>query len=203
MAPRIDVSRPVKSWATVAAADVSYNRFSNVICAAVVVWRPRDREVVEVKTSRVQTSFQYRTGLLSFREAPALLEAFRKLRNTPDVIMLDGQGLAHPRRFGLACHVGLWLGRPTFGIAKSRLVGTAGRLGERAGSRAILKYQGEEVGLVIRTKANCDPLFVSPGHRIDLGSAVAVTMGCLCGRRLPEPARLAHEAANDERRRIA
>src|SRR5262249_53393619 len=124
LADRIDTRSPLTRCELVAGADISYNRFSPTIYAAVVVVRVADGAVVESATTVGQSAFPYVPGLLSFREAPSVLEAFAKLKTRPDALMLDGQGFAHPRRFGLACHVGLWLDLPCLGCAKSRLIGT-------------------------------------------------------------------------------
>ena len=134
-------------------------------------------------------------GLLSFREAPGLREAFRKLSEPFDLLLVDGQGVAHPRRFGLACHLGLLLDVPAIGCAKSRLVGTHAMPGKAAGSRADLSDDGGVIGGVLRTRAAVKPLFVSPGHRIGQEEAEAWVLRCCRGLRLPEPTRLADKAA--------
>jgi len=139
-------------------------------------------------------------GLLSFREAPALLEAFAMLETEPHAVLIDGQGLAHPRRFGVACHLGVWLNRPCVGCAKSRLIGTHRAPALAAGSRRALRDGGEVIGTVLRTRTGVQPLFVSVGHRIDLGSAVALVLRCCRGYRLPEPTRQAHLFVNALRR---
>src|SRR5262249_57174949 len=141
------------------------------ICGGGVVVRVGEGGVVERATTVGQSAFPYVPGLLSFREAPSVLEAFAKLKTRPDALMLDGQGLAHPRRFGLACHVGLWLDRPCLGVAKSRFRGLFGKLGEGAGSTTDLVEQGTVVGRVVRTRIRVKPVFVSAGHKIDLESA--------------------------------
>jgi deoxyribonuclease V len=143
-----------------------------------------------------EVSFPYVPGLLSFREVPALLDALGQLRQTPDVVMLDGQGVAHPRRFGLACHLGLWLNLPCVGCAKSWLVGDYGEPGPNAGDANPLTLCGEEVGAVVRSATGAKPVFVSPGHKIDVASAVAVVRATLSGYRHPAPTRAAHVAAN-------
>jgi deoxyribonuclease V len=152
--------------------------------------------VVETRTVTRETNFPYVPGLLSFREIPALLAAFAELRSAPDAVMLDGQGIAHPRRFGLACHLGLWIDLPCLGCAKSWLVGDYEEPGPAAGDAAGLSVSGEEVGAVVRSAAGAKPVFVSPGHRIDIASAVAVTRATLSGYRHPTPTREAHLAAN-------
>ena len=184
-----------------AGADVSHNRFSDTLYAGVVVLDTRDWSVVEERGAVLEVEFPYRPGLLSFREAPALLAAFAKVQSEPDVVMIDGHGTAHPRRLGLAAHVGLWLDRPCIGCAKSRLTGRAGDLGREAGSTAPLTDRGGEViGMVVRTKTGVSPVFVSPGNRIDLASAVRVVLASARGYRIPEPTRRAHLYVNDLRR---
>ena len=170
------------------------------VYAAVVVLRTSDWTIIETQGAVRASPFPYIPGLLSFREAPALLEAFAKLRTVPDAVVLDGQGLAHPRRLGLACHVGLWLDLPCVGCAKSLLTGKYKEPGKRAGSLAPLVDRGEVVGNVVRTKDNVKPLFVSAGHKIDLPSAVRLVLEGCRGYRLPEPTRQAHLHVNALRR---
>lgn len=201
LADRVDCSTPLTSFKTIAGADISYNRYSPVLYVCVVVLKLPELTIVEEKTATVRAAFPYRTGLLSFREGPALIEVFRKLRRRPDVVMIDGQGRAHPRRLGIASHMGLWLDVPCVGCAKSRLVGTYDEPAREAGSVSALLCGNERVGSMVRTKNNVKPLFVSVGHRIDLSSAervVRVTTRC---HRIPEPTRLAHERVNAYRRR--
>jgi deoxyribonuclease V len=200
LAGQVDARTPVTGCELVAGADASYNRFSNVYYAGVVVVRIDDGSIVE-KQEVIQTvSFPYIPGMLSFREAPALLAAFAKVKSEPDVVMLDGQGYAHPRRFGLACHVGLWLDRPCLGCAKSRLTGTCEEPDELAGSVSPLLDKGEVIGSVVRTKTRIRPVFVSVGHKIDLPSAVRVVLRNVHGYRIPEATRQAHLHVNAIRR---
>ncbi len=201
LAPKVDVRTPLTKWDLVAGADISYNRYSSRHYAAVVVLRLADWTVVEVQEAVGEVSFPYVPGLLSFREAPVLLKAFAKVETQPDVVMFDGQGLAHQRRLGLACHVGLFLDVPTFGCAKSRLVGKFKEPGKAPGSIAPLVDREEVVGSVVRTKFNVQPVYVSAGNRIDLPSAVRVTLASCHGYRIPEPTRLAHQYVNELRRR--
>jgi deoxyribonuclease V len=196
LAARVDVSRPLGRLRIVAGCDVSYNKRSPVMYAAVVVVRVPGFEVVEQVVAKVEVSFPYVPGLLSFREIPPLLAAFATLKSKPDVVMLDGQGIAHPRRIGLASHLGLWLNRPTVGCAKSRLVGRFEEPGAETGDTAPLTDRGEQVGIVFRTRGLAKPVFVSPGHRIDFAGAVEVVKRTLSGYRMPVPTRLAHLAAN-------
>ncbi|HMB29928.1 MAG TPA: endonuclease V, partial [Blastocatellia bacterium] len=143
------LTRPVRA---IAGADISYNKFSEIVYAGIVVLSLPDLRIVETAGVRSVAKFPYVPGLLSFREAPSLLEAWEKLKTKPDVLMLDGQGIAHPRRFGIACHVGVLLDLPTIGCAKSILVGKYGELGLEAGNRSPLVDRGEQVGVALRTK---------------------------------------------------
>jgi deoxyribonuclease V len=179
----------------VAGVDISVNRFAGTGVGAVVVMNYPEMEVIEVSTVRQKVEFPYVPGLLTFREAPLILAACEKLTVTPDVIIVDGQGIAHPRRIGLASHLGMCLGLPAIGCAKSRLIGEYEEPGNEAASRAELVDDGEVIGAVLRTRANVKPLYVSIGHMIDLSSAVRIVLGCCRGYRLPEPTRLAHMAA--------
>ncbi len=199
LAQQIDVERPLKKCALIAGADCSYNRFSPTFYAAVVVLRTSDWSIVEAQGVIGESPFPYIPGLLSFRETPIVLQAFAKLEHRPDAIMCDGQGFAHPRRFGLACHLGLWLGIPCFGCAKTRLTGDHDEPGSNAGAVAPLHEKGEHIGNVVRTKNKTKPVYVSPGHLIDLNSATQWTLESSCGYRIPEPTRQAHLHVNQMR----
>lgn len=166
-----------------------------VRAAAVVLDYPR-LSVVESSVAERELEFPYVPGLLSFREAPAILEAMAGLRWEPDIIFVDGQGVAHPRRFGIASHLGLLLDRPTVGCAKSILTGRHGPVGAAAGDRAPLLDGQDLVGYALRTRAGAKPIYVSVGHRIGLEAAVAWTLCCCHGYRLPEPTRRAHLLAS-------
>jgi deoxyribonuclease V len=196
LAGRVDVSTPLGSFDRIAGCDIAYHTDDDRLFAAVVVVRASDLSVVEERTVTGRANFPYVPGLLSFREIPPLLAAFAELSVPPDVVMLDGQGVAHPRRFGLACHLGLWLDRPCLGCAKSWLVGDHAEPGPAAGDTSPLTTDAEQVGVVMRSAAGAKPVFVSPGHRIDVGSAAAVVRATLSGYRHPTPTRLAHVAAN-------
>ncbi len=177
----------------VAGVDVSVK--DNLSHAAVVVTTFPDFRVVETAQATRPTPFPYVPGLLSFREGPVLEEAFGSLATEPDVFIFDGNGLAHPRRVGIASHLGLWLGRPTVGSAKTRLIGRHDPVPPEKGSWSPLLDKGEVVGAALRTRAGTKPVFVSPGHLIDLASAVDLVLRCAPRYRLPEPIRLAHKAA--------
>src|SRR5262249_47271158 len=157
LARRVDVTRPLKGFDLVAGADISYNLRSPTMYATVIVWRASDRQVVETSDAVRDSHFPYVPGLLSFREGPALLEAFRGVKTVPDVVMFDGQGIAHPRRLGIASHMGLWLGLPCLGCAKSRLVGTFAEPAPEAGSTSPLTDRGEVIGEVLRTRDRVKP----------------------------------------------
>ena len=178
----------------VAAADVAYSRPTHRMYAAVVVVRLPGFEVVETGTAWQLARFPYIPGLFSFREVPPLVGAFSRLKSRPDAVLFYGQGLAHPRRLGLACHAGLLLATPTAGCAKSRLVGEHGPVPTGRGGRAELVHDGDVVGAVVRTRANVSPVFVSPGHLMDVDSAVDLVLQATGRFRIPEPLRLAHHA---------
>jgi len=181
---------------TIAAMDVSYDKRSPWLFAGIVVMRLPGFQVVETAGVRARATFPYVPGLLSFRESPAGLEAWEKLRNRPDCLICDGHGTAHPRRFGFACHFGLLVDLPTIGFAKSVLVGRFDPPGVARGSATDLTDAGEVIGSAIRTREGAEPVFVSVGHRISLGRAVATILASTAGYRIPEPARRAHALVN-------
>lgn len=191
---------PLENIALVAGADVSFDKGSNRVFAAIVVLELPTLTAVAKAGVVEETTFPYIPGLLSFREAPAVLRAWEQLSVRPDALLLDGQGLAHPRRFGLACHIGLWLDLPSVGCAKSVLVGEYEEPAPQAGSAAPLIDRAEVVGAALRTKDHTSPIFVSPGHRVDLESALALVRRCVKGYRIPEPTRQAHLYVNKLRR---
>ena len=173
----------------VAGADVSYK--GDVARAVFVVMR--DLEPVEQVVVDESVPFPYIPGLLSFREIPPLLSAWKRLQTVPDVIIVDGQGIAHPRRFGIASHLGLVLGVPTIGCAKSRLCGEYDEPGPKRGSWSPLTHRGEQIGAALRTRDGCNVVYVSTGHRVSLESAISVVLACAPRYRLPEPQRLADQ----------
>ena len=177
----------------VAGVDVSVR--DNRSQAAVVVTTFPDFAPVETVLAEAPTPFPYIPGLLSFREGPVLEEAFEKLETVPDVFLFDGMGLAHPRRCGIACHLGLWLERPTIGCGKTLLTGRYRDLAPEKGSAAPLVDGTETIGVALRTRAGTNPVFVSPGHLADIPSAAEMVLLCAPKFRLPEPIRLAHRAA--------
>lgn len=181
---------------TVAGMDVSYDKRSPWLFAAIVVMRLSGFQVVETAGARAQARFPYIPGLLSFRESPAGLEAWEKLCTRPDCLICDGHGYAHPRRFGFACHFGLLADLPTIGFAKSVLVGTFKAPGAKRGDTSDLVDAGEVIGAAVRTREGAEPVFVSVGHRITLARAVATVLACASGYRIPEPIRMAHTLVN-------
>ncbi len=185
----------------VAGADVSYDRGSPQLFAAVVVLDAQSLEVVEVAAATARASFPYLPGYLSFRELPPLLAAFEKLRLRPDLVVCDAHGRAHPRRFGLASHFGVLLDLPTVGVAKSRLVGEHRVPGARRGAHTKLRDAGEVIGEVVRTREGVAPVYVSVGHRVSLATARRLTLSLSPRFRLPEPVRAAHAEVNRLRMR--
>jgi deoxyribonuclease V len=176
---------------TIAGVDASYQDKTGEAKAAVVVLSFPELEVIEQVVITRPISFPYVPGLLSFREAPAVLDALGLLRARPDLLMCDGQGYAHPRRLGLASHLGIYLGMPSVGCAKSRLIGSYDEPGPAQGSLSPLTDHGEVIGMVLRSKTGTRPLFISIGHMVDLATAVELVTRCLRSFRLPEPTRLA------------
>ena len=171
---------------------------TGLVRGAVVVVAWPSLDVIEVSTAEGVADFPYVPGLLSFREAPILLEALSGLRGTPDLVLVDGQGTAHPRRFGIACHLGLAVDVPIVGCAKSRLVGVHEQPGEEKGEWTPLTHRGDVIGAVVRTRTGVRPIYVSPGNNIDLDSSVRWALACSPRYRIPVPTRLAHRAAAGE-----
>jgi len=184
----------------VAGADVAFDPATDVAFAGVIVYSFPGLEEVERRMARRQLRFPYVPGLLSFRECPVLLAAFARLRHEPDLILIDGQGRAHPRRFGIACHIGVLFDKPTIGCAKSRLVGEHEEPGWAAGSTAPLRLEDERIGEVLRTRDGVRPIYVSTGHRVGLDSAVRLVRQCSEGYRIPKPTRQADRYVRDLRR---
>ena len=173
----------------VAGADCAFDLRRGRAFAGVIVYSfPHMVEIERFSATRALT-FPYVPGLLSFREAPVLLEAFAQLRHAPDVVFVDGQGYAHPRRFGIACHLGVLLGKATVGCAKSRLIGAHAEPCREAGSWAPLLHAGETIGAVLRTRRGVKPIFVSAGHRVSLARAIELTLAVCDGYRIPRPTR--------------
>lgn len=183
----------VKNCKLIAGADVSYTKGSEIFYASVVVFNLQTMERVEEVTASGKVDFPYIPGLLSFRESPILLKAFAKIKSEPDVIILDAQGIAHPRGIGLASHIGLLLDKSAIGCAKTRLIGEYNEVGGEAGSYSPLTVKDKIVGAVLRTRKNVKPVFISPGHKIDLKTSIDLVLKSCRGYRLPEPVRQAHK----------
>lgn len=180
-------------------ADISYNKFSKVVYAGIVVLNLSDLTEVSRSVVVSETSFPYIPGLLSFRELPPLLKAWEELPVKPDVMMLDGHGIAHPRRFGIACHFGLVTGVPAFGCGKSLLTGKHGEPGENPGESCSLDDKDEKIGLVVRTKKKTRPIYASPGHLVSFEDCLSLVMQSVTRYRIPEPTRQAHLMVNQVR----
>ncbi len=180
----------------VAGIDVGFESGGTVTRAAVAVLRFPDLDPWERAVARCPTRFPYVPGLLSFREIPAVLDALGRLRTRPDLILCDAHGYAHPRRFGLACHLGLLIDRPVIGVAKSRLTGHHGEPPAPRGSWVPLEDAGEVIGAVVRTRSGVRPVYVSVGHRVALPTAIEYTLACAPRYRLPETTRQAHRLAS-------
>jgi deoxyribonuclease V len=199
LAPRVIRRNAVGEVRYVAGVDAGFP--GEMARAGVAVLRYPELDVVDVGVAEVPVTFPYVPGLLSFREAPAVLAAVDKLRVQPDLLIVDGQGIAHRRRFGIASHLGLWLDIPSIGSAKSLLVGRHGPLADEPGATAELIDRGEVVGVALRTRRGVNPLYVSIGHRVDLPTAAHYVLSCCRRYRLPEPQRQAHLAASGYRAR--
>lgn len=184
---------PIK---TVAGIDLGYDAASNICRAVVVVLKFPELELIESQEAKMPIQFPYVPGLLSFRETPAAIRALEKLKTAPDLILCDGQGIAHPRFFGVACHIGVIADVPTIGVAKSLLVGKFDELGIQRGSFSPLVFKNREIGAVLRTKDKVQPVYVSVGHRISLMTALDYVLQCAPKYRLPETTRLADQMAS-------
>lgn len=189
---RVKIEDDLGEVHTVAGVDVGISQSEGTATGGVVVLSFPALDMIEMTTATRPVEFPYIPGLLAFREMPAILAAFELLVSKPDLLIVDGQGLAHPRRFGIACHLGVALGLPSIGCGKKRLVGAYEEPGPQAGDSSPLMADTERIGSVLRTKANVKPIFVSPGHRVGFESAEKLVMRCTRSYRLPEPIRLAH-----------
>jgi deoxyribonuclease V len=216
LAGRVRFERLRKQPSLIAGLDCAFSADGTQVLAAAVLLRalsPKERsnekmpffafEHVETATAAAKLTFPYIPGLLSFREAPACLAAVEKLKNQPDLFLIDGQGIAHMRRLGLAAHLGLFFDKPTVGCAKSRLVGTHEPPGNEKGAHTPLLDGDEIIGAVVRTRHGVKPIFVSVGHKCRLEDAVQITLACATRYRLPEPTRLAHHAVSNFKRTLA
>jgi deoxyribonuclease V len=193
---RVVLRNELKEVRFVAGVDVGFEQDGTITRAAVAVLHYPSLELHEQAIARQPTRFPYVPGLLSFRELPAVLEALQQLRTTPDLLLCDGQGYAHPRRFGIACHLGVLTGIPSIGVGKTRLIGCYEEPGADKGDWTPLLDKGEEIGAVLRTRTGVKPLFISPGHRMDLPGAIDWVLRCTTRYKLPETTRWAHRLAS-------
>ena len=203
LAAQVVRSNELEAPHLVAGVDISGEDSRGLARGAVVVLRFPELEIVEQGVATLRLSFPYVPGLLSFREVPLILAACERLSVTPDLFIADAHGIAHPRRLGLASHLGLLLDVPTIGCAKSILCGQHGDLGQEPGDYAPLLESDEVIGAALRTKRGVNPVYVSIGHRVDLEAAIQWVTACLRGYRLPEPTRLAHLAASGKQHPVS
>jgi len=194
---RVSTQNECDKIKTVAGVDVGFPKKS-IARAAIVVLSFPDLKLIDQAQAEIEVSFPYIPGLLAFREGPSVVKAFENLKTDPDLIIFDAQGLAHPRRLGLASHLGVLLDKPAIGCAKSKLCGKYKMPENQLGAYTLLEDRGETIGAVVRSKLNCTPLFVSIGHKIDLKTSVDFVLKCCRGYRLPEPTRLAHKLASGD-----
>ncbi|MFH1370677.1 MAG: deoxyribonuclease V [Planctomycetota bacterium] len=199
LASRVQFTKTKKTPKIIAGLDCAFSKDGKKIIATAVVLNLNDFTVIETATATRKVTFPYIPGLLSFREAPVCIDAIEKLKARPDVFIVDGQGIAHPRRFGIASHIGVLIDRPTVGCAKSRLTGAFEAPGKRKGNYSLLTDGDEVIGAVVRTRTNVKPVFVSVGHKCTLDDAIKVVLECTTKYRLPEPSRLAHQLVSREK----
>ena len=188
-----ELQNPIK---TIAGADISFNRDSELLYAGIVIFKYPEMQVITTSTAIAHTSFPYISGLLAFREVPALYSAWNNLYMKPDLLVLDGQGIAHERRMGIATHFGLLTNVPTIGSAKSRLYGIYQEPAGNVFAQSPMYDKGELIGIALRSKQNCNPIYISPGHNISMQQSVDVIKNCIRGYRIPEPTRQAHLLVN-------
>lgn len=189
---RVRIGHNDTHFSRIAGIDVSYDISNNLSRAVIVVMDAvRLQQVAEPIATQIDTAFPYIPGLLSFREIPVILKALSLLDVMPDLLMVDGHGIAHPRRLGIAAHLGVLMDMPSIGVAKKKLVGSYEEPGVHKGDSTMLLHKGEMIGTVLRSKENVKPLFVSPGHCLSHAQAVAITNACLLKHKLPEPTRIA------------
>jgi len=189
---RISIKPLDKEIKIIAGSDISFNKYEETVYAGIVLFNYPELKIIGTATAISRTSFPYISGLLAFREVPALLEAWDKLEIKPDVLVLDGQGIAHERRLGIATHFGLVTGATTIGSAKSRLAGKYEEPDNKLFAQSSMYDKGEMIGVALRSKKNCNPIYVSPGNNISMEQSVEVIKNCIRGYRIPEPTRQAH-----------
>lgn len=197
---KIELSPLTKKVKLLAGADISFNKYESTVYAGFIILDAISLQPFAHALTITEVNFPYIPGLLSFREIPALLKAWEMLEVKPDVVMVDGHGIAHPRRVGIATHFGLTTGCPTIGVAKKKLVGKFNEPPPEAGTYSDLVYEKEILGFVYRTKKNVKPVFISPGHLTSLSNVLEIVKGTTGKYRIPEPTRQAHLLVNQLRR---
>jgi len=197
LARKVIRNNDISKVSYVGGVDVGFDLKRNKTLAAVVILSFPDLEIAESSLVIEDTRFPYIPGLLSFREAPSILKALERLNQIPDVILCDGQGIAHPRRLGIASHIGVITGIPTIGVAKSRLIGQHDDVPNEKGQLVELTDADEIIGAVLRTRKNVKPLYVSIGHKVDLINAIRIVLDCITKYRTPETTRQAHKLASE------
>lgn len=196
---KINLSQLDINVSAVAGADISFNKFEETVYAGIVVFSYPDMKIVERTTVMYNSTFPYIPGLLAFRELPALITAWNQLQKKPDILILDGQGIAHPRRMGIATHFGIISGVPAIGCAKTKLAGDYDMPANSRFACSPMMYKKEQVGIALRTKINCKPVLVSPGNLINTEQSVEIITNCVRHYRIPEPTRMAHNLVNEVR----
>jgi deoxyribonuclease V len=197
---RVVLENRFENIRTVAGADLAFDPETQMAFAGTIVYGFPELQEIERRSARMKLRFPYVPGLLSFRECPVLLAAFARLRAEPDLLLIDGHGRAHPRLFGIACHIGILFDKPTIGCGKSLLVGDYVQPARRAGSSSALMFHGEQVGAALRTREGVKPIFVTQGNRVSLESAVELVRACTDGFRIPKPTREADHYVGELRR---
>jgi len=196
LAQQVSLKDQFKNPRFVAGVDVGFEDKGKITRAAIAVLNYPELTLIDKSITRTKTVFPYVPGYLSFRELPAVLIALEQLKTIPDMFLCDGQGIAHPRRFGIACHLGVLTGIPSIGVAKSRLIGTYAEPGPTKGEQSDLYDKEEKIGIVLRSRSRVKPLYISPGHHISMMSAVQWVLNCTTRYRLPETTRVAHRLAS-------
>jgi deoxyribonuclease V len=199
---KIHLTSNLRKPKIIAGIDTAFDLERRECVAGVLVFKFPELEIIEKKSCRKKIEFPYIPGFLSFREGPAILNAIEKLLIVPDIFFFDGQGIAHPRKMGIATHIGLFLDRPTIGCAKSRLCGEYDEPLNRRGHFTFLRQGKEVIGAVLRTRENTKPIFVSPGHKICLSAAIELTLTCVTKFRIPEPIRQAHKYVENRKKAV-
>jgi len=193
LAHQIEITQGPDQARLIGAADVAYHKHQNIAYAAVILYDMQSHTVLEEASWIGEPEYPYTSGLFSLREAPLLLRAFAKLQRTPEALLIDGHGIAHPRRFGLASHLGWSLDIPTVGVSKTPFFGDHAPVGDQRGDQAPITDQGQIIGLSLCTQSHTKPVYVSPAHRFDMQSAYAFVLRCCTRYRQPEPLRKAHD----------